>query len=64
MSALAEELTRLQQALDHLEQALVAHDQRATERVEAARREARAEAAALSARVDQAIGRLESVLGG
>jgi len=64
MSRVVAELERLARAISQLEQALAARERRHAEQMEAARRRHEAETHAMAERVEKAIDRLESVLGG
>ena len=64
MGRVDQELTRLRAALSQLEHALNARQERHRAEIEAIRVAARADSDAMAQRVDQAIERLEAVLGG
>ena len=64
MGRVDEELTRLRAALSQLEHALNVRQERHQAEIEAIRVAARADSDAMAQRVDQAIERLEAVLGG
>ena len=64
MGRVDEELIRLRAAISQLEHALNARQGRHEAEVEAIRVAARADSEAMAQRVDQAIERLEAVLGG
>ncbi len=64
MSRVVAELERLARAINQLEQALEARERRHAEALAAARRQHDDETAAMAERVEHAIDRLETMLGG